>query len=239
MGMGGMGQGNPAARGGMGMGGGPIGQLQSLVNRHPYQGGPATGRGLPGGGNPLQRTGGGMNVQAPTPTLGVPPGQMTGGPDNFAAPTPTLGFPPGQMTGGQDNFGAPSPMNALQGGQQALAQFQNPIQRGAPAPMGGRPPLIPPGNPPFGPGPASPIPPGYQFPQFNTSGIAPTGTWIDDYLKPGQADGVAQGFTGTQNNRNYINGNPYAAQFNASGGNEFNNLIAQQWIPRMQGLLGK
>jgi hypothetical protein len=46
------------------------------------------------------------------------------------------------------------------------------------------------------------------------------GTWLDDY-RMRQGDG----FTGTRDGQNFINGHLYAAQGNASGGDEFANLL--------------
>lgn len=68
-----------------------------------------------------------------------------------------------------------------------------------------------------------PSPQAPQQPQFNPA--QRTGTWMDDYLQPRSEMGVQQGFTGTQNGMNFINGGLYAAQGLSSGGNEFQNLL--------------
>lgn len=156
-------------------------------------------------------------------SFGMPP---TGGPDSFAEPRPMM--KPG-MSGGQDTF-----------------------QKVPPRMMDtGR--MLP--GPSFGPMPPSPMP---QMPlgPRTTGGMANlgnqlaqqprTGTWMDDYLKPGTQDGVPLGFSGTMNGRNYLNGNAYAAEYLSQGTDPnqpsyaFNNILQQQWYPRMRqmGLLG-
>lgn len=61
------------------------------------------------------------------------------------------------------------------------------------------------------------------------------GNWLNDYRTAGSADGVPQGFTGTMNGRNYINGNPYAAEYMSQGTDPNSPSYAFQNILNMYG----
>lgn len=261
MGMGGMGQqqsmGNPLARGSMGMGGfnsagrsglmtGGAGmpmvqQLQQLMNANPYQG-PTLPPGSPGGLppsvllpeplGPMSGTFGGQGQ------MGALPGAMPfGAGSSFYANAAGGMTKPMQTTPDVYNAQPPQAMDMPPGFPPLQPPYQAP---GDPRVTGGTPPFNVPGIPNSG---WSPMPPGRtlisgpgQPSPLGRQG--PTGTWLDDYMRQGSDyGGQPSNFTGTDpnTNRNYINGNLYAAQGNASGGNEFNNILSA-YTPQMRQL---
>jgi hypothetical protein len=82
-----------------------------------------------------------------------------------------------------------------------------------------------------------------QAPQTNPAARNPfagpnNGTFLDDYRQAGTQDGVPLGFTGTMNGRNYINGNPYAAEYMSQGTDPNTPSFAFKNLLTHYGLLG-
>ena len=213
-------QGNPLQRG-TSTGGG----IGYTGGAGPFQSAPGSFGGTPDamGGNPLQR------------------GTSTGGGIGFAGGQGPYQSAPGSFGGAQDIMrgGMTKPMdvggmNPLQRGFQnngMMGSGGNPI--GSPMSSGllGMNPNAPAGQPTapsFGPSTM----PQQAAPQGNNPLAGPNnGTILDQYRTAGTQDGVPLGFTGAMNGRQYVNGQPWAAEYMSQGSDPNKPSFAfQNWL---------